>query len=336
MSVTIQVLGDPGRDNAALARVNTGKGIYRLLFDCGDACLTTLARSEIQQITRLCFSHLHMDHIGGFDSFFRTNFDCDPAEPIHIWGPPETARIVQHRMQGFMWNLVEGRQGIWFVHDILPDAIHSWRFMAEEAFAVAHDAGSVPFQGLVIDDPAFTLRALPMDHLTPSLAYILTEAPHVNVDTDRIAALGLAPGAWLRELKFRPPTDPDQTMLIDGSPYRLGDLRRDLLVESPGEKVAYLTDFLLDDAAMAQLVPALAGCQTIICECQYRDEDAEYARRHHHMMPMQAAELARRASAQELILFHLSERYRPPEWQAMLAAARTIFPSTHFPEHWVL
>jgi len=34
------------------------------------------------------------------------------------------------------------------------------------------------------------------------------------------------------------------------------------------------------------------------------------------------------------VLFHLSDRYRPEEWRAMLAEARAIFPATTFPEHW--
>ncbi len=68
MSLPVDILGGPGDDNAALVRVNTGQATHRLLFDCGEACLSQLEFSELLQINHLCFSHLHMDHIAGFDS----------------------------------------------------------------------------------------------------------------------------------------------------------------------------------------------------------------------------------------------------------------------------
>jgi ribonuclease Z len=46
------------------------------------------------------------------------------------------------------------------------------------------------------------------------------------------------------------------------------------------------------------------------------------------------ANLARRAGVDRLVLFHLSARYRPPEWREMLAAARAIFPNASFPAGW--
>ncbi|MEK6237422.1 MAG: hypothetical protein N2C14_22145 [Planctomycetales bacterium] len=74
MSVAFEILGKPGRDNAALFRVNTGQSLSRLLFDCGEGCLSSLSVGEIQAIDDLFFSHFHMDHVCGFDSFSRHNF----------------------------------------------------------------------------------------------------------------------------------------------------------------------------------------------------------------------------------------------------------------------
>lgn len=74
MSLTVRVLGIPGRDNAVLVTVDSGQAITRLLFDCGDGCLWQLPFGAIQEIDHVCFSHFHMDHIGGFDTFFRCTF----------------------------------------------------------------------------------------------------------------------------------------------------------------------------------------------------------------------------------------------------------------------
>lgn len=71
MTLHFQILGSPGRDNAAIVTVDRGQAVSRLLFDCGDGCLTDLSFGEICGIDHLFFSHFHMDHISGFDSFLR-------------------------------------------------------------------------------------------------------------------------------------------------------------------------------------------------------------------------------------------------------------------------
>ena len=104
MSISWRVLGNAGSDNAAYARIETGQAVHRLLFDCGAGCPSALEPGEVRAIDRLIFSHLHMDHIGGFDTFFRANYNR-PTKPVEVWGPPETIRILHHRFRGFLWNL---------------------------------------------------------------------------------------------------------------------------------------------------------------------------------------------------------------------------------------
>ena len=87
MGIQHQVLGEPGRDNALLARVWTGQATHRLLFDCGEGCLTALSAAEIRAIDALFFSHLHIDHVAGFDAFLRLNF-ARPDNPVRISARP--------------------------------------------------------------------------------------------------------------------------------------------------------------------------------------------------------------------------------------------------------
>jgi ribonuclease Z len=334
MSISFQVLGVPGHDNAVLVRIDSGQAIQRLLFDCGDGCVHDLALAEVQAIDQLLFSHLHMDHVGGFDAFFRATYNR-ASKPNVVWGPPQTGEIMHHRFRGFLWNLTEGEPGTWQVYDIHPELVTGVRCEAREAFAQAHLLGARPHSGTFVDAANFTIMALPMEHLTPSMAYVVREKPRVNIDPARLGGLGLRPGPWLQQVKERRP-DQGPTLDVDGSRYDLAELRATLLVETPGESLAYLTDFILDDAAYNRLVPALRGCTTVICESQYRHADLALAQRNYHMTAAQAAELARRAGVGRLVLFHLSDRYRPPEWLEMLAEARAIFPETYLPSQWNL
>ncbi len=332
MSIEFRVLGEPGGDNALYVRVETGQRIHRLLFDCGEGVVAPLGFAEVQAVEHLCFSHLHMDHIGGFDSFFRATYNR-ASKPVYVWGPPETARILHHRFEGFLWNLYEGDSGVWYVADVHPDHIERWHYEAGEAFATAHPEERLPFTGTMIATDDYSVDVLEMDHHTPSLAYIVREQPRLNIDTVRLVEMGLRSGSWLRDLKNEREGE-DSEVEIDGTRYERAALRRDLLIATPGDSIAYLTDFLLDEAAMQRLVPALTGCQTVVCECQYADADEELAARNHHMTASQVAELARRADVGQLLLFHLSDRYRPSGWLEMLQQARTIFPRTAFPEQW--
>jgi ribonuclease Z len=332
MSITYQVLGNPGQDNALYLQINKGTVIHRLLCDCGEGCVNMLKQHEIQSIDHLFFSHLHMDHVGGFDTFFRGNFNRE-ARPNHIWGPPETARIMHHRFQGYLWNLLDNMVATWHVNDVHDSQIERWHFLASEGFSQMHFDAAIPHAGVIVDEPDYTVESLRMDHITPSLAYVIRESQRVNVNTARLEELGLRPGEWLRYLKERRFSAMD-TVTIGDVTYDLVELRRELLIMTPGDSIAYLTDFLLDETAQDRLAAALHGCTTVICECQYRNADAEMAQRHHHMTPADVATLAKRADIGKLILFHISERYPPAVWLEMLAEARAIFPNTYFPEGW--
>ena len=333
MSLTTHLLGAAGQDNALLVQVDSGQSVERLLFDCGEGCLSGLPFAEIQAIDHLLFSHQHMDHVAGFDTFFRGTFDRD-SRPNQIWGPPGTARILQHRFQGFLWNLHEVMSASWRVSDVYTNQVHTFRCELSEAFREAHDEGLRTYAGMVLEGEGYTVEAISLDHKTTTLGYIVREKPRSNINTSRLAKLGLKPGPWLKQLKEAAPGQ--ATLLVNGTEMAVANLRAQLLVETPGDAVAYLTDFLLDDPTLERLVVALQGCPLIYCEGQYRHADLQLARKYHHTTTVQVATLARRAGVQELVLFHLSARYQPSDWLDMLEEARAIFPNTRFTPEWGL
>jgi ribonuclease Z len=334
MSLSSQVLGSPGRDNALLVSVDSGQAVSKLLFDCGDGCLWHLPFGDVQSIDHLLFSHLHMDHVGGFDTFFRCTFNRT-AKENHLWGPPQTAAVLQHRFRGFMWNLVGEQQATWRVHDLHGDHVESLRFELAEAFADDHAEGEQPYDLEFLHGPGYAVEALVMEHGTPSIAYVVRETPRVNIDLGKLAQLGLRPGPWLQKVRG-PRAAEGESVTVDGTQRSIRELQELLLIETKGDSVAYLTDFLLDEVAMDRLAVALRGVGTVVCESQYRHSDAELARRNHHITATQAATLAKQANVGRLVLFHLSDRYQRDDWQQMLMEAQTIFAATSFPDPWSL
>jgi ribonuclease Z len=233
-----------------------------------------------------------------------------------------------------MWNLNDQLSATWEVSDIHGDKVRVSRFELAEAFAVAHEQAPRLCGVTVYRGNGFAVEAHVMDHRTPSLAYVVREDARKNVEGSGIVELGLRPGRWIERIKDD--SDPSEFIEIDGADYSVAELREKLIIESPGESLAYLTDFLLDDSAMCGLVDALAGCNVMVCEGQYRHSDIELARGNYHMTTVLSAKLAREAKVDQLILFHLSDRYDRSVWAEMLREAKEIFPATQYPAEWGL
>lgn len=124
---------------------------------------------------------------------------------------------------------------------------------------------------------------------------------------------------------------------MDGTHYSCGQLRQDLLDISPGDSIAYSTDFLLSTAEQQnQLVRFLAGCRTLICGNNYHDRHEDLAKKNFHMASTGVAALAARVKPEEFVLFHLSDRYQVVDWLDQLSRVRSVIPNARFPAAWGL
>ncbi len=203
VSIFIQVLGNPGEDNATYLRVDSGDGIRRLLFDCGQRCLDTLSVSEIQEIDHVFFSHFHMDHICGFDAFFRHNYNR-PGRPVSIWGPPGAIEVIHNRMLGFTWNLHLGQPGEWVVNELDFDGLRSATFYTREAFRRAHLDPNWEIGESFLIEPTFSVKERQLHHGSiASIGYRIEEPARENLVAEKLPELGLRPGPWIAFLKDR-------------------------------------------------------------------------------------------------------------------------------------
>jgi ribonuclease Z len=338
MSIDYRVLGKPGRDNAAYVWLNAGTRMYRLLFDCGENIFAGLSQGDVKAVDYLLFSHLHIDHIAGFDYYFRRNFDRQKIN--YIWGPENTSSIIHNRLQGFTWNLIGQTPGEFIISDILQDGTCSAKFITSEGFNHKHEIDypfnftNVDDEIVLIDNADFIMKSVILNHSIPSVAYNITEKDSVNINKDELEKSGLTPGSWLQTL--RDPAISDETIIsVDGKNYATGELRKLLLFNKSGESISYLTDFILDDKSMERAVKLIRNSDNVICESQYHNDDSQLAKQNFHLTSRQAAEIAAVAGVKKLILFHISERYYTSKsYNSLLEDARLVFPETYFPETW--
>jgi ribonuclease Z len=333
MAIRHQVLGLPGRDNALLVTVDTGQSLNQLLFDCGEGVLSQVPVADVQQIEGLFFSHFHFDHVAGFDSFFRMNWSR-PDKPVQIFGPLGAREIIHHRLQGVTWNLVAGVPGEVHVTELDGLRRSTFAYQTQEGFKVERVLEEKPFDGMIFQGEGFAVFACPLNHGTISHGYVVREHARQNIDLQALSKLGFKPGPWLKAIKDQTIPD-DQPVETNIEKQLAGDLRRQVLVTQPGDSIAYLTDFLLEDQdAEDRLVEMLQGCRIIVCENNYADADADLAKKNFHMTSSDVGRLAMRVQPEKLVLFHLSDRYTSADWKEQLREVQDHFAKTNFPEEW--
>jgi ribonuclease Z len=332
MSINFRVLGKPGWDNGLYVTINSGKRIYRLIFDCGENILKELSLRDIMSIDYLFLSHLHMDHIAGFDYFFRRNYNRE-KKPVYVYGPEDTAELIQNRMRGFKWNLVDGVPGSWYVTEFNEKKSAAYLFKTSEGYSAKHPVEKKSYNGLIINNPEFTVAVTLLDHLIPSAGYFIKEKTSLKINKDTLIKTGITPGHWLEKVRDLS-IPPSEKIQIGGKSYKLKSLREKLLERKEGESIGYLTDFIYNKTSSAKIKRVFKGCDNMICESQYLSGEKEFAKKNYHLTAVQAARLAKNAEVKKLILFHISDRYRVKNFPDLVKEAREIFPDTYLPDEW--
>ncbi len=297
-------------------------------FDLGR--MDRFPAAEILKLTHVFVSHTHIDHFIGFDRLIRLFLARDAT--LGVWGPPGIIRNVAGKVAGYTWNLVDGYGFVLNVHEVSPEIVTNVRMRAETGFAI-EEQGTTPFTGLLYEDDALTVRTAILDHRIPCLGFVAVEKAHLNVRTDELERLGIPPGRWLNELKQAIRSgQPDDTSIIarwrdNGAPkevpLRLGDLRDRLVVETPGQRLAYVVDTVFSRGNMAKIAELANGADIFYCESLFLDVDRDQASKRYHLTARQAGTLARHAGVKRLEVFHFSPRYdgQPERLYAEAAAA---------------
>ncbi len=111
--------------------------------------------------------------------------------------------------------------------------------------------------------------------------------------------------------------------MAEGRPVTLADGRVVTPEMVRGAPIAGARLVVIGDVEdVASLAPQVRGADALVIEATYLDRDAALARSHGHLTAAAAASLARAAGVGELLLTHISGRYRPEE---ILAEAAALF-----------
>jgi ribonuclease Z len=286
-----------------------------LLFDLGR--IDRIPAGDLLRVTHVFVSHTHIDHFIGFDHLLR--MFLARAAHLQLFGPPGIIANVRGKLAGYTWNLVDGYEFAITVHEVTDEQrLRVVQLPAATSFKPTAE-GERPFAGVLVETPQFSVHTAVLDHRIPCLGFAVREARHLNVQTAELERLGIPPGPWLAALKDAVRAgEPDDTPIVaewrqNGTRrqqrFQLGALRDRLLVETPGQSIAYVTDAIFNRANAARIAALARDVDMFYCESLFVDEDREQARLRYHMTARQAGTLARMAGAKRLEVFHFSPRY---------------------------
>jgi len=289
-----------------------------LLFDLGD--ISVLPPRKLMRLSHVFVTHAHMDHFSGFDHLLRVVLGR--KESVTVVGGPGFVAQVEHKLRAYTWNMVHRYDELAIeVREIGTDGRgQRARFSSRAAFAREGCAPFEPAGDVLHDEATFRVRGRFVDHDIACIAYAIEEKAHVNVAKDRLAALGLSTGPWLRELKHAVLTGAPGTMPIEvkwrdrqgehAMTRPVGELRHLVLDVVPGQRIGYVTDLRYTEPNVRTLTALLAGVDLLFIESVFLDEDAEHAARKNHLTARQAGEIARAVGARTVMPFHFSPRYQ--------------------------
>ncbi len=289
-----------------------------LLFDLGD--VTALPPRKLIRLSHVFVTHTHMDHFAGFDHLLRVVLGRKTG--IALFGGPDFIAQLDHKLRAYTWNVVH-RYEVELVIDAREVDVDGRgqraRFSSRTGFAREPGAPFELVDDVLHEETLFRVRGRFVDHELPCLAYALEEKAQFKVAKDRLAALGISTGPWLRELKQAvltgaPDTTPIQVRWRDrGGDHettrQVSELRELVLEIVPGRRLGYVTDLRFTEANLSALSKLLRGVDQLFIESVFLDQDREHASRKNHLTARQAGEIARSVGARAVVPFHFSPRY---------------------------
>ncbi len=264
-----------------------------ILCDCGEGTQLKLLQAGVppSKIHTICISHLHGDHIFGLPGLMTSQQLFGRTTSLTIYGPPGIAAYLDSIAAISKYKIEFPLQ----VVELDPDQTSTCQ----------------------IDE--FTVTTKNLAHSSPCLGYRFEESPRPGkFDNDRADELGI-------------PQGPLRSQLQRGENIDVGG-RRITAAEivgpsQPGRVITFCTDTKPCEATLE-----LADqCHVLIHDSTFSDAWADKAEPTCHSTSRDAAILARRANAQQLVLWHLSIRLHGDEEKNLLSQAREEFANCLLP-----
>ena len=258
------------------------------LLDCGEGTQMQMNRYKIRRsrINHIFISHLHGDHYFGLVGLLTSMSLNDRRAPLHIFAPADLELIIK--------------------------------------LQVTASDSQLPFQmffhplqqtGILVDDPHFSISCFKVFHRIDAWGFMIKEKRKPRkIDAEKLKEHPEIPVHFYEHLQTGADYNAPNGTMIKNEAVTYAN--------TPGKSYAYCADTIFSPS----IAEEIKGVTMLYHETTYlKDQEARAAGRH-HSTSTQAAELARLAKAQKLLIGHFSSQYDNDKLHLFEEEAKTIFP----------
>lgn len=261
------------------------------LFDCGEATQHQILKTTLKprKINKIFITHMHGDHIFGLPGFLSSRSFQGGEDQVTIYGPKGIKAYV------------------------LSSLKHSGSH-------VQYPLEFVEFEkaGLLFEEEEFKVYVDRLQHGIPSYGFRIEEADHEGtLDAKKLKELNIPPGPVYGRIKNKEIIELEDGRVINGADF-----------VGPKQKGRVIT-ILGDTVKHPNSVHLAKNADVLVHESTFGPGDEVIARQYNHSTTRQAAQIAKEAQIEMLLLNHFSSRYMYKDIQILLKDARETFPNTH-------
>lgn len=290
MSLSVILLGTSA-SRPTIERNVSSIAVHRegetLLFDCGEGTQRQMMRYGVSfALEDIFFTHFHADHLLGVVGLLRTMALQGRTEVLRLWGPRGAGRILRRA------------ESLGFERLAFP----------VEIIEVGTDER--------VQRNGYAIVAFPVDHRgASSVGYAIVEEERKGrFNPDFARELGIPEGPLWGQIHRGQSVTLADGRVIESS--RLVGPRR------PGRTVVISGDTRPCDAT----TQASRGADLLVHEATFGDEEAARAKETGHSTSREAAQVARDAGVNRLLLTHFSARYSRDAMD-LEREAKQVFPN---------
>jgi len=262
----------------------------RYLVDCGEGTQRQILRSGMgfKRLNRILLTHPHLDHILGVGGLVSTFSRWETMDSLEIWGSSQTLE----RVESLIYDVVLRHQ-----KTAMP-------IYLKEVKA-----------GKLFENKQLSVTAFPVTHRGKGcFGYIFEEHTRRPFLVEKAEALNI-------------PIGPERGQLVRGQDITLVDGRvitPDMVLgdEIKGLKVVFTGDTARTD----NLLQSAQNADVMVIEATFLNEDKTMARSYGHITAKEACELAQNANVRDVLLTHLSRRYRERD---IIREAKDTYPHSY-------
>jgi len=285
-----------------------------LLFDCGEDLQRSLVEAGLKfnKPLKILISHFHGDHIIGLPGLlFRFGLNQRTA-PVTIYGPVNLFLylFVHRKVLGLKPHYpitvieIDDKQKQLIIYEGLDSELPNRKLNIKE--------------NTIFDGEKYTLKYTLVDHSVLAFAYSFTEKKRRGkFNPEKVKEFGIPESSLWKKLQEGECIDYEGKLIDPIKENIVGPKRQ-------GRKVTYSGD----TAPCENLIKLGKDSDVLIHEATFSKELSDMAIEKKHSTATDAATDAKKMGAKQLILTHISSRYRDDSLLNLLEEAKEIFPNT--------